>query len=399
MLAPEQSTLQIAIDYVRRGWAPLRIPLRAKAPTFKNWPSFRITEAEAPQHFDRACNIGVILGQASGGLTDVDLDCPEAIDLAPEILSPTPAVFGRKSKPESHWLYRVEGESPTEKLTDPLTGETLVELRGNGGLQTVFPGSVHPSGELIEWFNDEAFNNETPRIIETDRLRKEVRELAAYSLITRYYKGAEDVTDDKCLEEALKTLDHRVVERIQIWLGLQPSANGSLSAHHNDSTHIFGPSNFGSPPAHLAGLQTKSFNLDHLNPKFLADPILAGCAQMQRLRDNAANQNRDSWWHCLGTLAFCEGGDRIAHQLSSAHPKYSLEETQRELDGWRTKAGASLCETFDRKIPGICGRCPHQGKIKSPIILGISQPTITQPSTNGAASPALSQTSDRRWRA
>lgn len=108
---------------------------------------------------------------------------------------------------------------------------------------------------------------------------------------------------------------------------------------------------------------------------------------MQRLRDNAANQNRDSWWHCLGTLAFCEGGDRIAHQLSSAHPKYSLEETQRELDGWRTKAGASLCETFDRKIPGICGRCPHQGKIKSPIILGISQPTITQPSTNGAASP------------
>jgi Primase C terminal 2 (PriCT-2)/Family of unknown function (DUF5906) len=66
---------------------------------------------------------------------------------------------------------------------------------------------------------------------------------AAYSLVARYYKGASDLTNDKSFEEALKTLDHRVVERVQIWLGSLPSANGS---HHNGRLPMLEPM-----PAHL----------------------------------------------------------------------------------------------------------------------------------------------------
>jgi hypothetical protein len=238
LASSEQSTLEIAIDYIRRGWPVVPIAPRSKAPKLLNWPSLRITEDEAPGYFAHPGNIGVILGN---GLVDVDLDCAEAIDFAPEILKPTPAVFGRKSKPESHWVYSVESGCPTEKLTDPLTGKTIVELRGDGGLQTVFPGSVHPSGEPIEWFDDEAFGDRVPAVVETERLRREVRKLAAYSLVKRYHKGDGDLTDDKYFEGALKTIDHRVVERVQIWLGSLPSANGALSAHLNDSTLILGP--------------------------------------------------------------------------------------------------------------------------------------------------------------
>ena len=78
-------------------------------------------------------------------------DCGEACALAPVLLPPTPAIFGRASKPASHWLYIAPLKS--FKFQDPVDNSTLLELRSTG-LQTVFPGSVHPTGELIEWQTD-----------------------------------------------------------------------------------------------------------------------------------------------------------------------------------------------------------------------------------------------------
>jgi Helix-turn-helix len=69
------------------------------------------------------CNIGVILGQSSGGLADDDLDCPEANEFADKILPATPSIFGRKSKPGSHRVYRVAGNVPTVKFLDPVSGK------------------------------------------------------------------------------------------------------------------------------------------------------------------------------------------------------------------------------------------------------------------------------------
>ena len=42
------------------------------------------------------------------GLTDIDLDCAEAITLAPHYLPKTPSYFGRASKAFSHFLYYIE---------------------------------------------------------------------------------------------------------------------------------------------------------------------------------------------------------------------------------------------------------------------------------------------------
>ena len=66
------------------------------------------------------------------------------------ILPATSAQFGRASKPRSHRLYRSPG-AQTRKFIDPVRRSMLVEIRSDGGLQTVFPPSVHPSGETIEW--------------------------------------------------------------------------------------------------------------------------------------------------------------------------------------------------------------------------------------------------------
>ena len=93
----------------------------------------RITEATAHRYFNGAAqNIGVLLGEASGDLVDLDLDCYEAVHMASSLLPPTDAVFGGASKRRSHWLYT----SPIAKrieYADPADGEMLLELRSTGG--------------------------------------------------------------------------------------------------------------------------------------------------------------------------------------------------------------------------------------------------------------------------
>ncbi len=136
---------ETAARYIDKGWTPLPIPPLSKAPVIPNWPAHRATPAE----FAPNSNVGVILGDPSAGLVDVDLDCPEAVKAAPDYLPPT-ATFGRASNPRSHWLYTLTPPGGIRRYQDPITGDTLLELRGNGG-QTVFPGSVHESGEPINW--------------------------------------------------------------------------------------------------------------------------------------------------------------------------------------------------------------------------------------------------------
>src|SRR5262249_34229278 len=55
-----------ARDYLRRGWAVIPVPFRRKKPVLKNWPNLRLSELEIPRHFSDRCNVGVLLGEASG---------------------------------------------------------------------------------------------------------------------------------------------------------------------------------------------------------------------------------------------------------------------------------------------------------------------------------------------
>ena len=89
--------LAIACSYIRNGWAPVPIPYRQKGPVLKDWPALRLNEQTAPKYFANGpVNIGVILGAASGGLADIDLDCAEALAVSTAVLPPT-LRFGRPS--------------------------------------------------------------------------------------------------------------------------------------------------------------------------------------------------------------------------------------------------------------------------------------------------------------
>jgi hypothetical protein len=169
------SPLQTALGYISRGWSPIPVAFKSKRVLIDEWQHLRINTDTAPQHFNgHTQNIGIILGTASAGLTDVDLDCEEAVAVARYFLPKTDATFGRPTSGETHFLYNTElandgslGAAITfkDRSAGPIGGEMLVELRIGGeaaGAQTVFPGSVHESGEPIKWFRD-ASNGWRPR--------------------------------------------------------------------------------------------------------------------------------------------------------------------------------------------------------------------------------------------
>ena len=163
-MANNRTPLDIALDVIARGIAPVPVPRTkdAKGPNIPKWQHLVVTPANAAQYFDsgRLVNVGAIMGPRSSGLTDVDLDCPEAIALALRFLPGTGSVYGRASKRRSHYLYTLT-DDPGPKATRKFLDENkavIVELRlggGGKGAQSIWPGSLHvKSNEWYEWDND-----------------------------------------------------------------------------------------------------------------------------------------------------------------------------------------------------------------------------------------------------
>jgi hypothetical protein len=187
--------LDLARKYLARQYAVLPVQYKGKRPyhngrLLSEWQRLRLTADDLPNYFNGVPqNIGVLLGEPSCGLIDIDLDCAEAVAVAGNLLPPTGAIFGRASKRRSHYLYF--SNLATKKFRDPLLEKhedeaqrkraTLLEIRSSGA-QTVFPGSVHPSGEAISWDSDGEPANTGARQLEQASTR-----LAAAALLARYW--------------------------------------------------------------------------------------------------------------------------------------------------------------------------------------------------------------------
>jgi hypothetical protein len=139
---------EAAQAYIGKGWRPIPVWPNSKKPRDKRWPEAALSANDVPGAFVGEMNVGLALGDVSGGLVDVDLDAPEALAVADTFLMETGLEHGRPSKPRSHRWYVSPAVKTTQfKDTDQMM---LVELRSTGG-QTVVPPSRHPSGELLAW--------------------------------------------------------------------------------------------------------------------------------------------------------------------------------------------------------------------------------------------------------
>ena len=206
----EAKSLQAAEEYLSRGYSPIPLPPGGKAPEIKDWPKLRLKKDELRKYFGGRCNVGLLLGEPSNGLVDVDLDADEVLLVAEELLPATNMVSGRESRPRSHYWYRAEN-AVTRRFQSP--DGTIVELRA-GGAQTMVPPSVHPSGERVTWHE-----GGEPAVVGYDELLIAVSLLAAAVLLSKSWPAVGARHDASMALSGLllrKGVDQTVLEKL-IW--------------------------------------------------------------------------------------------------------------------------------------------------------------------------------------
>ena len=152
-----------ALEAFHRGYQAITIrsdpPDMRKRPYGTAWERTRWASSEQVREtFDRAHddglrNVGLLLGEPSDGLVDIDLDHPTALRLREQWLGgrlATAMMTGHAGRARSHHWYRVTRDLPgTRKYTLP-DGSTIIEIRSTGA-QTLIPPSTHPTGEAYRW--------------------------------------------------------------------------------------------------------------------------------------------------------------------------------------------------------------------------------------------------------
>jgi len=174
------------------GWGPVDVDYRKKAAVENMWATKELHREWIESTFGgrERKNLGIRLGHLSNDLVDIDLDCDEAVLFAPYFLPTTSWRFGRHSRPCSHWLYTCLTEPqkwafPTAETGKDKKWNMIVELRSTGN-QTVFPPSVHVSGENIGWVGEP---EGTPPVVSKDDLARAVSRVAFASILHRHFPG------------------------------------------------------------------------------------------------------------------------------------------------------------------------------------------------------------------
>jgi hypothetical protein len=138
----------------------------------------RVTEKTLPQFFKSGYNLGGLWGEPSNWIVDIDLDWDEASQFA-EYYLPETFVYGRLSRPGSHYLYKCKGAVSLSRMTKE--DGKIIEIRSTGS-QSVLPPSMHPDRERYEINTDLPF---TP--ITKIQLEKLVDRVAGAAVLLRHF--------------------------------------------------------------------------------------------------------------------------------------------------------------------------------------------------------------------
>lgn len=103
-------------------------------------------------------------------------------------------------------------------------------------------------------------------------------------------------------------------------------------------------------------------------PPSSALKIARACAALREVADTRGDTPEPQWRAMVGLVKATVEGNDLVHEWSSGYDGYDERETQKKIDLWRT--GPTTCDEF-AKHSRACASCPHRGKIKSPIQLGL----------------------------
>jgi len=167
---------EAAAAYIARGWQV--VPLEPQGKKCLEGHTDWLTRKYTPDDFGPTQNIGI---KQLDGLIDIDCDCDEAVFMADAFLPKTKAIYGRPSRPRSHWLFKsLEVKDPLS-FKDLISKKTLIEIRVKH--QSMAPPSVHPDGETVAWDNP----NPSEMDVEKTLIVRMVQLCATGAMIGRYY--------------------------------------------------------------------------------------------------------------------------------------------------------------------------------------------------------------------
>jgi hypothetical protein len=205
---------------------PVPIVRGEKMPIGKDWQTKLYSHPDIEHVFSHECSIGVMLGEPSNGLVDIDLDCPEAIELAPLYLPPTPAITGRANNKGSHWWYIAPGLD-TRRHQDKFTRSAIVELRSTGA-QTLIGPSIHPDGDIYDTLDAE------PAEVSGPMLAACVQALADAVMVKRHGENW-DAQQPERAQQRIEPREHdqaRVIERAIKYVNAMPPAVSGAGGHN-----------------------------------------------------------------------------------------------------------------------------------------------------------------------
>lgn len=191
---------QAALEAYRRGFVPVPIRDGGKKPYGPSWTHTRWDGEEAIRETfdahaqDRVTGVGLLLGEPSGGLVDVDLDHPKALRLRDHLLPPSSMATGRAGRPRSHRWYVVKDGLPATRQYRTPAREMIVELRSTGAQTVIPPSTWWPSGwkpgdptELYRWEGPAWGGAQGPALIDGRKLAVQVGTLAIGALLLEHW--------------------------------------------------------------------------------------------------------------------------------------------------------------------------------------------------------------------
>jgi Bifunctional DNA primase/polymerase, N-terminal len=345
------NALAIARDLLSRGYNPVPVPI-GKHPTSKNWQHVVVTDENVGEYFNgKALNVGCQMGPASGGLLDVDLDCIEAVKLAPYFLPPTNLIYGRPGKRKSHWLY-ICSDEPEPKASIKLTDESkscIVELRmggGGKGAQSVWPGSIHPSGERYEFDEDG-----TPGSSQFAVFKDAAMKIAVATLMARNWPAKTRHDSSLCVGGFLARAGWDVDTIGDFMVAVQEVAGVS------DHAHIENGRTAAVDAAKLHLEDGKGFGYPALVELF-GEPVAKQIAKNSRLSRGAGGQGLYGWYQERGRLGPCVR--RLAARQELAVAWAPPARRLRAVD-WHARArqvaGAMLPGGVRHRLAEVARRC------------------------------------------
>ncbi len=103
-------------------------------------------------------------------------------------------------------------------------------------------------------------------------------------------------------------------------------------------------------------------------PKPDTNGVLAGCAFIQHAFADAKTLPEFEWYAAISIVSRLDDGEKLCQTMSEPYPGYSFYETQNKVEQSLKSSGPRLCKNISTFFDG-CKKCPHNGKIASPILI------------------------------